>query len=300
MLLEVVGRWTRLFSGENNLAIWHHIRSVDGIDVPLMAISGAPMTRSVFLLLPALGIRAKFYTKLAEGLAEQGISTVVVEQRGNGESPYRPGDGSTFGLQDYLDTDIAVATKWAQNEFPSVPITIGGHSLGGHMAALAGVLRPTDYNGIARLACGFPYYKDFPRPASVFIKLMIWTIPMLTRLVGYFPGNRLGFGGKEYRGLMMDWRLWAKSGRYENHIFPDSESAMTAYSKRVISLGFEQDTLAPDAAISRSLGMFKNANITQLKLGSAEQGDYLGHINWGKKPDGVVLALTDWFNADLD
>ncbi len=286
--------------GRKSLAIWHHIRSVDGIDIPLMTTSAAKLTRGVLLLLPALGIRAKFYTKLAEGLADHGISTIVVEQRGNGESPYRPGDGSEFGLRDYLDTDIAVATAWAQKEFPGVPITIGGHSLGGHMAALAGVLRPADYNGIVRLACGFPYYKDFPRPASVFIKSMILTIPLLTRLVGYFPGSRLGFGGKEYRGLMMDWRLWAKSGRYENHLFPGSEAAMAAYSKRVISLGFEQDTLAPDAAINRSLGMFKTASVTRLKLGAAEQGNYLGHINWGKKPEGVVLALNDWFNAGLD
>jgi len=130
--------------------------------------------------------------------------------------------------------------------------------------------------------------------------LMILTIPLLTRLVGYFPGNRLGFGGKEYRGLMMDWRLWAKNGRYENPLFPGSEAAMKTYSKRVMSLGFEYDTLAPDAAINRSLGMFETADVTRLKLGAAEQGDYLGHINWGKNPKGVVLALTDWFNAGLD
>ena len=279
--------------------MWHHIQSAGGVDIPLMATLAANEPRGVFLLLPALGVRAKFYTKLADGLAAHGVSTIVIEQRGNGESPYRPGDGGVFGLRDYLDTDIATATAWAQENFPSIPLYIGGHSLGGHMATLAGVLRPTDYNGIVRLACGFPYHKDFPFPSSAFIKLMIMTIPLLTRLVGYFPGNRLGFGGKEYRGLMMDWRLWAKYGCYENHLFPGCEAAMETYSKRVLSLGFEQDTLAPDAAIERSLSMFKSADITLLKQGAAEQGDYLGHINWGKNPKGVVLALTDWFNAGL-
>ena len=167
------------------------------------------------------------------------------------------------------------------------------------MATLAGAMQPDRYAGIVRLACGFPYHKDFPRPASTFIKAMILGIPMMTKLLGYFPGNRLGFGGREYRGLMMDWRLWAKNGRYENALFPESEAAMANYQKRVISIGFEHDKLAPDAAIGRSLGMFEAAPVTRIKLGTAEQGDYLGHINWGKKPDGVVLALNDWIKAEV-
>ncbi len=282
------------------MTVWHHLHTANEIDIPLLVTKPALPVRAVLILLPALGIRAKFYAKLAGGLAGHGVSTVVVEQRGNGESPYRSGDGSTFDLRDYLDTDITAATKWAQEEFPDAPHYIGGHSLGGHMAALAGVLQPDQYAGIVRLACGFPYYKDFPRPASTFIKAMILGIPLLTRLLGYFPGNRLGFGGREYRGLMMDWRLWAKDGRYENRRFPGSEAAMASYPKKVISIGFDDDKLAPDAAISRSLGMFETAPVTRLKLGAAEQGDYLGHINWGKKPDGVVLALNDWIKAGTE
>lgn len=248
----------------------------------------------VLLLLPALGIRAKFYTKLAVGLSALGISTVVMEQRGNGESPYRPGDGTTFGLRDYMDVDIAAATDWVQTHNPNTQIYIGGHSLGGHMASLVGVLKPDLYAGIARLACGFPFYKDFPQPRSFFIKTMTLAIPILAKLLGYFPGNRLGFGGREYSGLMMDWRLWAKNGQYENYIFPGSNAAMAAYDKKVISLGFEKDTLAPDAAVDRSISQFTSAPVTCLKLGPETQGEYLGHINWGRQPDGVVAALADW------
>lgn len=277
---------------------YQKVRTKSGLTIPLMVVEASKTRQGVLLLLPALGIRAKFYSKLADGLSAHGITTVVVEQRGNGESPYRPGDGSTFGLQDYLDIEIGTATKWVQANFPDMPIYIGGHSLGGHMASLAGVLRPADYNGIVRLACGFPYYKDFPQPSSTFIKAMIFSIPILTRLLGYFPGSRLGFGGREYRGLMMDWRLWAKSGSYENHLFPGSQAAMATYAKNVISIGFEQDTLAPDAAIDRSVGQFKTAAITRLKLGREEQGEYLGHINWGRQPDGVVAALVEWFNSE--
>lgn len=88
-------------------------------------------------MLPELSVRTKFYTKLAEGLTDHEINTVVVEQRGNSESSYRPGDGNAFGLRDYLDTDIATAATWVQTNFPDAPVYIGEHSPGGHMAALA-------------------------------------------------------------------------------------------------------------------------------------------------------------------
>jgi len=269
----------------------------DHIEIPLLVTEAAGETQAVFLMLPALGIRVKFYSKLADGLSAHGITTVLVEQRGNGESPYRPGDGSAFGLRDYLDTEIEAATQWVENNFSGVPIYIAGHSLGGHMASLAGALNHERYSGIVRLACGFPYYKDFPQPSSTFIRAMILGIPIMTRLLGYFPGNRLGFGGREYRDLMMDWRLWAKSGLYENHLFPGSEVAVAAYTKNVISIEFDQDTLAPDAALDRSTGQFKAAAITRLKLGREEQGEYLGHINWGRRPNGVVAALVDWLGS---
>lgn len=271
--------------------------NADGVEVPLSVTQAKGEAQCVFLLLPALGIRAKFYTKLADGLSAHGISTLVVEQRGNGDSPYRPGDGTTFGLRDYLDVEIVAATDWAQAQYPNVPIYIGGHSLGGHMASLAGALRPDHYAGIARLACGFPYYKDFPQPRSSFIRLMIVVIPLLAKVLGYFPGNRLGFGGREYSGLMMDWRLWAKSGRYENDIFPGSDTAMAAYDKKIISIGLEEDLLAPDAAIDRSMGQFTSADVTRIKLGPEAQGEFLGHINWGRQPDGVVAALASWLIA---
>lgn len=278
------------------MAILHRVHA-HHVEIPLLITEAKTDTKAVFLLFPALGVRAKFYTKLADGLSACGITTVIVEQRGNGESPYRPGDGSVFGLRDYLDTEINAATQWVQSNFPGMPIYIAGHSLGGHMATLAGVLNPDRYSGIVRLACGFPYYKDFPQPSSAFIQAMIVCLPIMTRLLGYFPGNRLGFGGREYRDLMMDWRLWAKSGRYENHLFPGSEVAVAAYTKNVISIEFDQDTLAPDAALDRSTGQFKAATITRLKLGREEQGEYLGHINWGRRPDGVVAALVDWLGS---
>lgn len=265
--------------------------------MPLLLTGSKADGGAVLILLPALGIRASFYRKLAFGLAENGVTSVVVEQRGNGESPYRPGRQHKFTLFDYLSEDIAAVTDWCRQQFPDRPVYIGGHSLGGHMASIAAGENPKSYAGVVHLACGFPYHKDFPQPASGFVKLLIAIIPMLTAVFGYYPGHWFKFGGREFRGLMMDWRNWARFGRYAVNRIEDADDKVAAYKGKALSIAFEKDSLATHEAIERSRRALRGARLTRLKLGRAEQGDFLGHVEWGKRPAGVVLALSRWFGS---
>lgn len=279
------------------LSNWYTIDTDKGTTIPLLLTEAKQECRAVLLLLPALGIRASFYRKLATGLAERGVTTVVVEQRGNGESPYRPGRQHTFTLCDYLREDIVAVTVWCQQQFPDRPIYIGGHSLGGHMASIAAGENPNSYAGVVHLACGFPYHKDFPQPASGFVKLLIVIIPMLTAVLGHYPGHWFKFGGHEFRGLMMDWRNWARFGRYAVSGIEDADDRVAAYEGRVLSIAFEKDSLATDEAIERSRAALRGARLTRLKLGKEEQGEFLGHVDWGKRPAGVVQALSRWLGS---
>ena len=276
---------------------WQILENEDGSTTPVRLFMPKSDVRQLFILLPALGIRAAYYDKLAQGLRAFGVATVVVEQRGNGESPYRPSWRNDFTLSDYLRQDIKTVTDWCQTEFPDARIFVGGHSLGGHMASLAVGAHPEAYEGIVHLACGFPYHGDYPKRAATFVKLLAHIIPVLTTLLGYYPGHWFSFGRREYRGLMMDWRHWALKGRYAIPGFEEADEKIAGYSGQVISIAFEKDDLASDAAIERSRAALASAKMTRLKLGHAEQGDYLGHVAWAKEPAGVVRALGDWFKG---
>lgn len=280
-----------------DLSSWHTIVTETGVSVPLLRTDTNVDSGALLILLPALGIRASFYRKLASGLAENGVSSVVVEQRGNGESSYRPGRQHAFTLCDYLREDIDAVTVWCQQQFPDRPIYIGGHSLGGHMASIAAGENPKAYDGIVHLACGFPYHKDFRQPASGFVKLLIAIIPGLTAVIGYYPGQWFKFGGREFRGLMMDWRNWARFGRYAVNGIEDADDKVAAYAGRALSIAFEKDSLATNDAIERSRRALSGARLTRLKLGKEEQGEFLGHVDWGKRPVGVVQALSRWLGS---
>jgi len=272
---------------------WATIDNGKGASVPVNIYAPDGDPKAAMLLLPALGVPARFYRHLAEHLAAAGIATCLFEQRGHGKSPYRAGRGQHFGLKAFLEDDIPAAISHMQSELPQTPLYLGGHSLGGHLSSITAGQRD-DIAGVVHLACGFPYHGLFGSKQAGQIKWLCRLLPALTALVGYFPGDRVGFGGREYRRLMLDWRDWAMGGSYDGPATPDAMAAIAGYEGRVLSLAFDRDRLAPDKAVEFSRGCFKNADVTGRKLGEPEQGRYVGHFDWARKPDGVIREIVNW------
>lgn len=279
------------------MMIWHKITAFDGTVIPLFVVNAVGTPEAMCFFMPALGVPAKFYRTFAQGLAQNGITTVVMEQRGNGESPYRPGDGTHFCIKEYLDIDVKTAVQWMQAYVPDKPIYIAGHSMGGHIASYEAARHAAHYAGVIHFTCGMPYAPDFPMPGRLYLMFLVLALPMLTCIVGYFPGKKLGFAGREYSGLMRDWREWVKHGRYDITQHIGSEAQMNGYQGRILSIAIDQDSLMTSAAINRVCGYFTNAKITHRLLTKTEQGEHLGHINWAKKPDGAVSAVLDWMRS---
>ncbi len=272
---------------------WIFSDSQDGTRIPLQPFHGKGEARAALLLLPALGVQARFYRRLAEGLADAGITTYLFEQRGHGESPVRAGRGERFGYKSFLENDIPAAIARVKKEVGGLPLYLGGHSLGGHMSSIiAG--RRGDIAGVLHLACGFPYHKLYGKASERKIKILCRLLPIVTLACGYFPGNRFGFGGREYRQLMMDWREWALGGSYDIKAIPSAEADIAAFKGPVLSLAFERDTFASAEAVQYSVSRFKNAKITTRTLGEAEQGRYLGHFDWAKAPSGAAREIVNW------
>ena len=273
---------------------WQHIKTTDGTVVPLQTYPATGEKRATFLMLPALGIAARFYRRLAKGLADNGIETILFEQRGHGESPYRAKRGDVFGYDAFLNNDIPAALDWVQARAGNKPVYLGGHSLGGHFSSILAGRRPGEFAGVVHLACGFPHHRLYEGASIKKIKTLCAILPVVTKLWGYFPGNRFGFGGREYRQVMLDWRDWALKGSYDYGAHSGIEAEIASYTGRVLSLSFEGDFFASDAAIIYSHSRLANAQVTAKKLGPLEQGKHLGHFDWARNPVGVVAELAAW------
>lgn len=279
---------------EASVPEWLYPQFDNQITIPIFAHHTVDEATAVALILPALGVKARYYRHLAAGLAANNIAAYVLEQRGHGESPYRAKRGAKFGYNALLDVDINIAIESVRKRHPELPFYLGGHSLGGHMSSIIAGERPDEIDGVFHLACGFPYVRFFPGKQGAQVRFLAHLIPVLAALLGYYPGEKLGFGGREYRQLMMDWRRWALKGEYDFDGRVGLEAKMAAYRGRALSINFDKDYFVSEQALAFSRSRLKSARMTQVTLGEAEQGKFLGHFDWAKEPSGAVQALAQW------
>lgn len=186
------------------------VATKEGYEVPLEVFSaGGPWAQ--LLVLPALGVQAKLYRKFASALAASGVTTVLLEQRGHGRSSLTPSRRVDYGFREWLKTDIPAALDYLQAQTSAHPVFLVGHSLGGHLALMTRALYPQRVEGVILAATASPWYRGFSGGMRWQVLLLLGLIPALSGLLGYYPGTRVGFGGREARRLMADWLLMVQS-----------------------------------------------------------------------------------------
>jgi predicted alpha/beta hydrolase len=105
----------------------------------------------------------------------------------------------------------------------------------------------------------------------------------------------LGFGGKEFRGVIKDWLYTLKTGNYatKGDDF-DYENAMRNASFPILAISVEHDFMAPYKAVENLLAKFPNANTKHVQIKNADKK--LNHFRWTKIPQTVSDIINDWHN----
>ncbi len=249
--------------------------------------------RATVLVLPALGVRASFYKTVAGQLCERGFAVTTIDHRGHGESSVAVRRDTDFGYAELVADLLGTARRLRSAS--SAPLVFLGHSLGGHLAVLAAGAEPELADGIALVASGTPYHASFPARDALRIRALAGAMPLLTRVVGYFPGNRIGFGGRESRGVMRDWAKLALHGHFslQGH---DPHAWLRQVRAPVLAISLEGDSMAPPAALEHLLAMLPSAQIQRehLTLDRCEPRA-LDHLRWAQYPAAVADLLDEWW-----
>jgi predicted alpha/beta hydrolase len=254
----------------------------------------APSARLVFL--SALGTPGRVYGRLGRELANHGIETVLPDWRGIASSSVRAHRRQDFGYRHLLEHDLPALL--AQLDTTKVPTLIGGHSLGGQLALLALATRPEPLRGALLIASGSVHLPGYPVTLQRKIRLLLGISRISGALLGYFPGQRVGFANREARGVMRDWGHVARTGHYRpvgSQI--DYETALSALDRPVLALNFAADTWSPASAAARLLAKLP-PGCAQLECldATATHGVALDHFSWTKQPALIaprVLAFID-------
>ncbi|RDG38094.1 alpha/beta hydrolase family protein [Streptomyces corynorhini] len=250
----------------------------------------------VVLVTPAMGIAATYYDPFARGLAAVGFPVLVCDRRGQGGSTPTISRASRFGQQEMVAVDLPAAVAAARREFPGRPVVLLGHSIGGQLAT-AYLGRPeADADGLVLIASGTPHHRVYPWYRSLRVLLGTQAAALLGRVWGYFPGDRVGFAGRESAGVVRDWATFARTGRFRPAGADlDYERAMAAADVPVLVVSVEGDVMHTPAAMAALTAKLGSTRVTRRHYTAADAGQKLDRYRWVRVEGPLPSWTKSWW-----
>jgi len=252
----------------------------------------------VIVFLPAMGTRASFYDAFGQMLCDAGFHAVIGDFRNHGAGSVRPSRAIDFGYRELIRQDCAELIAFARKRFPESPVLAGGHSLGGHVTALYAALAPPgQLAGVFAVAAGTVHYRAYSGRHALGVLVLTQLADALSRVLGSFPGGRIGFAGLEPKTQMLDWARAARTGRFEpSGDAHDYESTLRTLRLPLLVISIADDDYAPASAARGLYGKLERAASSFETLAPSQFGrPRVGHFSWAKTPVPVVERIKAWW-----
>ncbi len=248
--------------------------------------------RAVIVVAPALGVRASYYRTLCEGLRKAGFATAAVDLPGLGESPVRARRGVDWGYDDVI-AHYAEACRTIRALHPTTPLVLLGHSIGGQVGLM---LSGTDVPGLAGVvivASGCPWWQTWDGLEAWRIRAATWTCGALARTLGVFPGDKVGFGGRDAKTLIVQWAHAAQTGRYRLGTF-DGDALLARPGPPVLAIRVDGDAWVPERSMRLALDRMTARDVRAEVWKGAPYGG--NHNRWPSGPAHVIQRVSSFAN----
>ena len=251
-------------------------------------------TAPVLLFQAALGTPSRVYGRLGREMVKHGVQLCAPDWRGIGSSSVQAGRASDFGYRHLIELDLPALIEAVRQRLPQAPIWLGGHSLGGQLSLLRAAAHPEGIAGVALIASGSVHLPCFSGKLRLAIRSLVGLSRVLCPLLGYFPGSRVRFGGREAATLMHDWSHLAMTGNYRiKGTKIDYEKALRSLQRPVLALTFSGDHWSPERSAKALLAKLPNKTALHWHWSPTEtEGQLIDHYSWIKQPHLVAPALA--------
>lgn len=269
--------------------------------IPITSSDGATTVVEVYgssgpsvLFLPGLGVPIAYFAPFLENWAERGFTIYALELRGMPQSSTTDVRAHTFGYAHALDFDIPAVIAQTPIEKPFI---LAGHSLGGQLSMLYAGRRTGEVAAVVSIASGSSHASALSsRRLRMRRRNQVRTIGVIARTLGYHPGDRLGFGGRQPRTMIEDWAHEARTGRFVlAGSTVDDEAGIATITEPVLMLTLQGDRLISPAASALLGARAVSAPVTALHLSDEKPFD---HFRWARRQPAVVAdAVVDWLRV---
>lgn len=266
------------------------ITIIDEMTTEMCFVNTGSKRNTAILILPALGVPARSYSKLLLCLAKVGYNAAVFDLRSQGNSSVTAGKGINYGYQELLTEDIPAAIREVYALFGQ-RIKLLGHSLGGQLGSLYATSNDSRIESLILCTSCSVYFKSWKGFEQIRVLMGSQFARLYARLAGYFPGKRFGFGGRTFQKLIEDWGQQALTGKYKianTHI--DYEKGLSEIRISILILYLKVDFFAPPKAVLHLREKFKSTAVSQHCITDVS----LNHFNWIKHPEAFIKKIVDW------
>lgn len=266
--------------------------TADGFTLAARLFSPAPAVapRQSVLLAGALAVPQRFYAGFASWLASHGYMVLTFDPRGMGAS--RPpaytdslrGFATDFGV--WAEEDFSAAVLWLKAQHPERPLQVIGHSLGAQQPGMASPEAQRAIDGLLAVGSGAGYWRDWAWRSRLLAPLLLHSLgPLLNRLLGYFPGRRLGLVGDLPQGVMRQWIRWCRNPDFAWGA--DPQTIAEGYRRArfpIHAIGLSDDETMTTTCTHKLLAAYANAPWRLEMLDPAQLGlGRVGHAGFFRR-----------------
>jgi predicted alpha/beta hydrolase len=256
------------------------LRCRDGYHLHGHLWPGRGQADATVIINPATGVLASYYHRYARFLAGQGFNAVTYDYRGIGLSRSGRGFGPGMRWRDWGELDFDAVIDWVHARHPRLPLLVVGHSIGGFLPGFAqGAGR---IGRMLTVGAQYAYWRDYAADKRLGL-LLKWhlTMPILTTLLGHFPGRRLGWLEDLPAGVAHEWsfRRARMEASYPAAERPHILHRFAAVRAPILAIGTSDDEFGTPSAILRALAYYRGAERHFVQLAPTDLGSpAIGHF----------------------
>lgn len=246
------------------------------------------------LVMPASGVPQSYYAKFATYLASRGFTVLTFDYRGIGRSLHGDIRRLEARMRDWALLDARAGFEFLEGN----PVFIVGHSFGGQALGLLPQLERIGAALIVGSQSG--YWRHWPALGRAWMwPVTHFALPALSRLHGYFPGSRFGFGEDLPKGVAVEWASWCRHPRYLVGALA-AEERYRRFAAPLRAYAISDDAFAPRPAVAALLALYPNARSEIREVHPATMGvRSVGHFGFFREAfrDSLWREAADWLES---
>lgn len=229
----------------------------------------------------AIGVKQSFYTKFAIYLANKGYLVFTYDYRGIGDSKPKNLKNFKANFIDWADKDFLGLSQYIEEFYPTHEKFLIGHSIGGIMIGLTPAYKI--YSKIITIGSQYGYIKNFHRKdkpkVTFFFKI---AIPILSKIYGFFPSQKVGMGEPIPKGIAHDWKKLIYFKKSIIDYADQTQNLFEEITKPILIISLDDDFMATPKAVDLFAELvLKNAKKKRLNIVPKEVGlEKIGHLDF--------------------